>query len=177
MSTPYDVVIVGAGILGLATARELHGRHPDLRLAVLDKESGPGLHQSGHNSGVLHAGVYYKPGSLKAELCVQGKAAMERFATEHGVPYETCGKLIVALDSRASWAALPTWRGPRAGQRRSRVANDRAAGGNGGRSSRTPRASAPCTSRVPASSTSGRWSEALTPAGIRRRGRGLLPGS
>jgi len=98
LSTPYDVVIVGAGILGLATARELHGRHPDLRLAVLDKESGPGLHQSGHNSGVLHAGVYYKPGSLKAQLCVQGKAAMELFADEHGIRYETCGKLIVALD-------------------------------------------------------------------------------
>jgi (S)-2-hydroxyglutarate dehydrogenase len=96
---PYGVVIVGAGILGLATGRELLRRFPDCRLAILDKEDAPGRHQSGHNSGVLHAGVYYKPGSLKAELCVQGKAAMERFAKEHGVPYETCGKLIVALDS------------------------------------------------------------------------------
>lgn len=98
MSTPFDVVIVGAGIVGLATARELRRRYPNVRLAILDKEPEPGLHQSGHNSGVLHAGVYYKPGSLKAELCVQGKAAMERFADEHGIRYEACGKLIVALD-------------------------------------------------------------------------------
>jgi L-2-hydroxyglutarate oxidase len=99
LSTPYGAVIVGAGILGLATGRELLRRFPDTRLAIIDKEEAPGRHQSGHNSGVLHAGVYYKPGSLKAELCVRGKAAMERFATEHGIPYSTCGKLIVALDS------------------------------------------------------------------------------
>jgi L-2-hydroxyglutarate oxidase LhgO len=99
LNTPYGAVIVGAGILGLATAHELLRRFPDARLAIVDKEEAPGRHQSGHNSGVLHAGVYYKPGSLKAKLCVQGKAAMERFADEHGVPYETCGKLIVALDS------------------------------------------------------------------------------
>jgi L-2-hydroxyglutarate oxidase len=99
LNTPYGAVIVGAGILGLATGRELLRRYPDARLAIVDKEPAPGRHQSGHNSGVLHAGVYYKPGSLKAELCVQGKAAMERFAEEHGVRYETCGKLIVALDS------------------------------------------------------------------------------
>ena len=80
LSTPYGVVIVGAGILGLATARELLRRSPDIRLAIVDKEEAPGCHQSGHNSGVLHAGVYYKPGSLKAELCVQGKAAIELFA-------------------------------------------------------------------------------------------------
>jgi L-2-hydroxyglutarate oxidase LhgO len=66
-------------------------------MAVLDKEQQPGQHQSGHNSGVLHAGVYYKPGSLKARLCVDGKAQMEQFADEHGIRYETCGKLIVAL--------------------------------------------------------------------------------
>ena len=99
MNTPYSAVIIGAGILGLATARELLRRFPDARLAIIDKEDAPGRHQSGHNSGVLHAGVYYKPGSLKAELCVQGKAAMERFADEQGVRYATCGKLIVALDA------------------------------------------------------------------------------
>jgi L-2-hydroxyglutarate oxidase len=99
LNTPYGAVIVGAGILGLATGREFLRRFPDVRLAIIDKEDAPGRQQSGHNSGVLHAGVYYKPGSLKAELCVQGKAAMERFAEEHGVPYATCGKLIVALDS------------------------------------------------------------------------------
>lgn len=94
----FDIVMVGAGIVGLATARELRTRHPRLRIAVLDKEAGPGQHQSGHNSGVLHAGVYYQPGSLKAQLCVDGKARMERFADEHGIPFERCGKLIVALD-------------------------------------------------------------------------------
>jgi L-2-hydroxyglutarate oxidase LhgO len=99
LNTPYGVVIVGAGILGLATGRELLRRFPGVRVAIVDKEDAPGRHQSGHNSGVLHAGVYYKPGSLKAELCVRGKDAMERFATEHGVPYTTCGKLIVALDA------------------------------------------------------------------------------
>ena len=98
MNTPYGAVIVGAGILGLATGRELLRRHPGIRLAIVDKEDAPGQHQSGHNSGVLHAGVYYKPGSLKARLCVQGKSAMERFADEHGLRYQTCGKLIVALD-------------------------------------------------------------------------------
>ncbi len=99
LNTPYGAVIVGAGILGLATAQELLRRYPGARLAIVDKEHVLGRHQSGHNSGVLHAGVYYKPGSLKARLCVQGKAAMERFAAEHDIPYQTCGKLIVALDS------------------------------------------------------------------------------
>ena len=99
MTPAYDVVMVGAGILGVATARELHHRMPALRIAVLDKEPAVGRHQSGHNSGVLHAGVYYQPGSLKAELCVRGKAMMEAYAEEHGIPFETCGKLIVALDS------------------------------------------------------------------------------
>src|SRR5690349_19499207 len=98
MVTTYDIVVVGSGIVGLATARELLQRHPQLAIAVVDKEDRPGVHQSGHNSGVLHAGVYYKPGSLKAQLCVQGKASMERFADEHGIAYETCGKLIVAID-------------------------------------------------------------------------------
>jgi L-2-hydroxyglutarate oxidase LhgO len=99
MTRAYDVVMIGAGIVGVATARELHERMPALRIAVLDKEPAVGRHQSGHNSGVLHAGVYYQPGSLKAELCVRGKALMETFAQEHDIPYETCGKLIVALDS------------------------------------------------------------------------------
>ena len=98
MSTTYDVVMVGAGILGLATVRELRRRHPGLHIAVLDKESEVGRHQSGHNSGVLHAGVYYQPGSLKARLCVRGKELMEQYAAEHAIPFETCGKLIVALD-------------------------------------------------------------------------------
>ena len=94
----YDVAVVGAGLLGLATAYALLGRRPALRVVVLDKEDRIAAHQSSHNSGVVHAGVYYKPGSLKARLCVEGKAALERFAEAHGVPFERCGKLIVAVD-------------------------------------------------------------------------------
>lgn len=97
-SDAHDLIMVGAGIIGLATALELRARHPGLDIAVLDKESSPGQHQSGHNSGVLHAGVYYRPGSLKARLCVEGKRRMERFAEEQGIPFERCGKLIVALE-------------------------------------------------------------------------------
>lgn len=95
----YDIAVVGAGLVGLATASALLGRRPDLRLVVIDKERRVAGHQSSHNSGVLHAGVYYRPGSLKARLCVEGKEALERFAEEHGIPFERCGKLIVALDS------------------------------------------------------------------------------
>ncbi len=94
----YDVVVVGAGIVGLATARALLEKRPALRLAVLDKESKPGLHQTGHNSGVLHSGIYYVPGSLKARLCTSGKEALERYAEDRGIPFVRCGKLIVALD-------------------------------------------------------------------------------
>jgi L-2-hydroxyglutarate oxidase LhgO len=93
-----EVAVVGAGILGLATARELLIRHPHLAVTVLDKEDRVAAHQTGHNSGVLHAGLYYAPGSLKARLCREGKAAVERFAREHGIPVERCGKLVVALD-------------------------------------------------------------------------------
>ena len=93
-----DVAIIGAGILGLATARELLTRRPGLSVAVLDKEDRVAAHQTGHNSGVLHAGLYYAPGSLKARLCREGKEAVERFAAEHAIPVERCGKLVVALD-------------------------------------------------------------------------------
>jgi L-2-hydroxyglutarate oxidase LhgO len=92
-----DVVIVGAGIVGLATALRLLERLPDLRIVVLDKEPEVAVHQSGHNSGVVHAGIYYAPGSLKARLCTEGKAELERFAEEQDIPLERCGKLIVAL--------------------------------------------------------------------------------
>ena len=98
MTDRPEVAVVGAGILGLATARELLIRHPHLAVTVLDKEDRVAAHQTGHNSGVLHAGLYYAPGSLKARLCREGKAAVERFAGEHGIPVERCGKLVVALD-------------------------------------------------------------------------------
>jgi (S)-2-hydroxyglutarate dehydrogenase len=92
-----DVAVVGAGILGLATARELLRRRPGIKLVVVDKEGEVGVHQTGHNSGVIHAGIYYKPGSLKARLCVDGAARMYAFCEEHGIKADRCGKLIVAL--------------------------------------------------------------------------------
>jgi (S)-2-hydroxyglutarate dehydrogenase len=94
----YDVAVVGAGILGLATARELLRRQPDARVVVLEREDRIAAHQTGHNSGVIHAGIYYTPGSLKAQLCVAGARELYEFCDEHGVEYERCGKLIVALD-------------------------------------------------------------------------------
>src|SRR5919206_2105246 len=92
----YDVVVVGAGILGLAVARELGHRHPSLRLAVLDKEPKVGQHQTGHNSGVIHSGIYYTPGSLKARLCVEGSRNIYAYCEEKGIPTDRCGKVIVA---------------------------------------------------------------------------------
>jgi (S)-2-hydroxyglutarate dehydrogenase len=94
----WDVVIVGAGILGLATARELLRRSPDTRLLVLEREPEIAAHQTGHNSGVIHAGIYYVPGSLKAKLCVEGARDLYEFCDQHGIAYERCGKLIIALD-------------------------------------------------------------------------------
>jgi (S)-2-hydroxyglutarate dehydrogenase len=94
--TRFDVVIIGAGIVGLAVGREITSRYPRLRLLVLEKENRVGRHQSGHNSGVIHSGIYYKPGSLKAKLCVEGARAMLAFCREHEIPHEVCGKVIVA---------------------------------------------------------------------------------
>lgn len=91
-----DILVVGAGIVGLATAFKVQQRLPGRKVVVLEKESGPAKHQSGRNSGVLHTGVYYKPGSLKAQNCRAGKKAMEDFCREHGIAYEICGKIIVA---------------------------------------------------------------------------------
>jgi L-2-hydroxyglutarate oxidase LhgO len=96
VSDRFDIVVVGGGIIGLATAYRLLRRHPALRLAVLEKEAALATHQSGHNSGVLHAGLYYAPGSLKAQLCREGKQALEAFAEAHGVPFARCGKIVVA---------------------------------------------------------------------------------
>jgi len=92
----YDVAVVGAGIVGLAVARELVLRRPDSRVIVIDKHDSVGYHQTGHNSGVIHSGIYYKPGSLKARLCVEGARLMYEFCDAKAVPYERCGKLIVA---------------------------------------------------------------------------------
>ncbi|PVG81165.1 L-2-hydroxyglutarate oxidase [Nocardioides gansuensis] len=93
----YDVAVVGAGIVGLAVAREMITRRPDLRLLVIDKESEVAQHQTGHNSGVIHSGIYYAPGSLKARLCVEGARLMYEYCDANAIPYERCGKLIIAL--------------------------------------------------------------------------------
>lgn len=95
-----DVAVVGAGIVGLATAWQLRRRHPALRLAVIDKEPDVAAHQSGHNSGVLHSGLYYTPGTLRARLCIEGRREIEAFARERGIPLRACGKLIVAVEER-----------------------------------------------------------------------------
>jgi 2-hydroxyglutarate dehydrogenase len=93
-----DLAVVGGGILGLAVARELHARRPDASLTVLERDVEIGRHQTGHNSGVVHAGIYYAPGSLKAKLCVAGARAMYEYCDANGIPYERCGKVIVARD-------------------------------------------------------------------------------
>jgi L-2-hydroxyglutarate oxidase LhgO len=98
-----DAAVVGAGVIGLATAVELARRRPDWRVAVLDKEDAPARHQSGRNSGVVHTGVYYTPGSLKATLCREGRELLRAFCAEEAIPYEVCGKVIVA----AAEAELP----------------------------------------------------------------------
>lgn len=94
---PYDLAVVGAGIVGLAVAREFLRRRPGSSLLVIDRHASVGYHQTGHNSGVIHSGVYYKPGSLKARLCVEGARLMYEFCDASAIPYERCGKLIVAV--------------------------------------------------------------------------------
>ena len=98
MSERVDLAIIGGGIVGLATALRLSGARPNLRIAILEKEAELATHQTGHNSGVLHAGLYYAPGSLKARLCREGKAELETFAAAHGIAVQYPGKLVIALD-------------------------------------------------------------------------------
>jgi L-2-hydroxyglutarate oxidase len=92
----FDIVIIGGGIVGLSTAMHATRTLPQLRLLLVEKEDAVARHQSGHNSGVIHSGIYYKPGSLKARFCVEGAAAMVEFCREHNLPHEICGKVIVA---------------------------------------------------------------------------------
>lgn len=92
------VAVVGAGIVGLAVAREIARRRPGDRVVVLEKEDRVGAHQTGHNSGVVHAGIYYQPGSLKAVLCARGRAMLRDYCIERDLPYEECGKLVIAVD-------------------------------------------------------------------------------
>src|ERR1700747_1962153 len=116
MSDRYDIVVVGGGVVGLSVAREATRQFPRMRVVVLEQDTKGGPHgaprggggllkkkkkrwspqKGGHHSGVIHSGVYYKPGSMKARTCVEGAAAMVEFCREHGVPFEVCGKVIVA---------------------------------------------------------------------------------
>ncbi|XP_024622743.1 L-2-hydroxyglutarate dehydrogenase, mitochondrial isoform X2 [Neophocaena asiaeorientalis asiaeorientalis] len=97
-TSSFDVVIIGGGIVGLASARALILRHPALSIGVLEKEKDLAIHQTGHNSGVIHSGIYYKPESLKAKLCVQGAALIYEYCNQKGISYKQCGKLIVAVE-------------------------------------------------------------------------------
>ncbi|MBC7863161.1 MAG: L-2-hydroxyglutarate oxidase [Bacteroidia bacterium] len=95
--TTYDAIIVGGGIVGLAAAYKLNTQYPDKKILVLEKEKEVAAHQTGHNSGVIHSGIYYKPGSYKAKNCVSGRRELVEFAKEHNIPFDLCGKIIVAM--------------------------------------------------------------------------------
>lgn len=97
-SGPVDFCVIGGGIVGLATALALTQTRPDASVLVAEKEDAPAAHQTGHNSGVIHAGIYYTPGSLKARLCKAGASWTKEFCAEHGIPFAEPGKLIVATD-------------------------------------------------------------------------------
>ncbi len=92
----YDVIIIGAGLVGLATAYQTKLKNPGSKILILEKENNVSLHQSGHNSGVIHSGIYYKPGSLKAKNCIEGYNSVINFAEKYGIKYDLCGKIIVA---------------------------------------------------------------------------------
>ena len=123
-----DVAVIGAGILGLTTARALLGRGPSRKIVVIDKESTPAHHQTGHNSGVIHSGIYYKPDSGKAAMVASGRDDLMHFLDEHAIPYDMCGKVVVAvnhdelprldaLEQRAAENSVATTRLDRAGLR------------------------------------------------------------
>ncbi|HAW50750.1 MAG TPA: L-2-hydroxyglutarate oxidase [Flavobacteriales bacterium] len=95
----YDIAIVGGGIVGAATAFKLQSKHPELTILILEKENLLANHQTGNNSGVIHSGLYYKPGSAKAETCVDGRKQLVKFAQDHNIKHDVCGKIVVATDS------------------------------------------------------------------------------
>jgi L-2-hydroxyglutarate oxidase len=94
----YDIAIIGGGIVGAATFYQLQKHHPSLKIILIEKEAHLAFHQTGNNSGVIHSGLYYKPGSLKAKNCVEGRKALVKFAEENQIPYDVCGKIVVATD-------------------------------------------------------------------------------
>src|SRR5688500_12576083 len=105
MSEAFDFLVIGGGVVGLTLARELRRRSPDASISVLEKEPSLGRHASGRNSGVLHSGIYYAPGTMKAKVCVSGAARMRAYAEERGIPFKKTGKLILAT-SEAELPAL-----------------------------------------------------------------------
>ncbi|CAE6931479.1 L-2-hydroxyglutarate dehydrogenase [Vibrio sp. B1FLJ16] len=100
MKSVYDYVVAGGGIVGVSTAWQLQKRNPGLSILLVEKEDGFAKHQTGHNSGVIHAGVYYEPGSLKADFCKRGVESTIAFCSEHGIPVDNCGKLLVATNTQ-----------------------------------------------------------------------------
>lgn len=98
-NSSYDIAVIGAGIVGLSTAWQLLQRYPEYKVVLIEKENEVGLHQTGHNSGVIHAGVYYAPGSLKADFCQRGAQATKAFCQQHEIKFDECGKLLVATNS------------------------------------------------------------------------------
>ena len=98
--TKFDVIVIGAGLVGLSTAYQLKLTNPDLKVLIIEKDSGVAKHQSGHNSGVIHSGIYYKPGSLKAQNCIEGYRSIIEFAQQYDIPYDICGKIIVATTKK-----------------------------------------------------------------------------
>src|SRR3989338_7315709 len=96
----FDITIIGGGIVGLATAFQLQKYHPNYSVCIIEKENQVAMHQTGHNSGVIHSGIYYQPGSLKARLCVEGVRTLIEFAQQNDVPHELCGKIIIATNAK-----------------------------------------------------------------------------
>ena len=100
MSTTADLAIIGGGIVGCATALAIISRNPGLKIVLFEKEPHLAAHQTGHNSGVIHAGLYYRPGSLKAATCTAGREALYTFCEEYGIPHQRCGKVVVAVEDK-----------------------------------------------------------------------------
>ncbi|XP_025419927.1 L-2-hydroxyglutarate dehydrogenase, mitochondrial [Sipha flava] len=98
LKNSYDVLVVGGGIVGFATARALLTRNKNLQVALVEKEDGPSIHQSGHNSGVIHAGIYYKPGTMRAKMCIEGLYKTYEYCAKNSIPHKKCGKLIIATE-------------------------------------------------------------------------------